>query len=553
MIYNYRMSLEVGYIIQQRYRIISSLGQGGFGAVYRAWDLNLSRPCAIKENLASATSEPTPAQRQFAREASLLAGLRHPNLPRVTDHFILPGQGQYLVMDFIDGQDLENMLIQHGGPLPVAPLLEWIGQVCDALQYLHTQDPPIIHRDVKPANIRITPLPHGASKAVLVDFGIARRLDPQARTTQGARAVTSGYSPLEQYGEGMTDARSDVYALGATLYHLLTGLVPPSSVDISAGSAPAPAPADQINPQAPAHISSAIQSAMQLNRVERLESAAHFKAALNAPLPLEKPAQKTPAPLANDQPAALAPSPGVPARRKNALRQPAPRATPPAAPIPPALPDSWIARAGGWSALLPWIGLVVALLFLIGIWLVSPEGSSSGLPARLPTNLPSQASVSTPVKVIVLHTSTPVSTPTPVATATFTPAPLPPPRIYDFAACLEKCLPDGSNALDTFPEQTSIIYLQWAYENIPTGAHYVRTWSARGRVWVQYDCTWSDASSGVDSLSLREPNGLYSTTWEITIVVDDLLLLRQSIVVAGNWTYWTPAGVFNTCHGYKEP
>jgi len=203
------MNLVPGQLLNSRYRIVKLLGQGGFGAVYRAWDTNLHGPVAVKENF-----DPSPAsQNQFAREASMLFLLRHNNLPRVIDHFNIPGQGQYLVMDFIEGEDLQAMLDQTGGPLDEATVLPWIEQVCDALEYMHSQNPPVIHRDIKPANIKITP----QGQAILVDFGIAKTFDPNLATTQGARAVTPGFSPNEQYGQGRTDARTDVYALGATL------------------------------------------------------------------------------------------------------------------------------------------------------------------------------------------------------------------------------------------------------------------------------------------------------------------------------------------------
>ena len=163
------------------------LGQGGFGAIYRAWDLNLESPRAIKENLDTSPQ----AQRQFKRETQILDKLVHANLPRVIDHLIIPNQGQYLVMDFVEGQDLGEML--WSGPLPEARLLPWIIQVYDALIYLHAQNPPVIHRDIKPGNIKITP----EGKAMLVDFGISKIYDPALSTTVGARAVTPGYSPPE--------------------------------------------------------------------------------------------------------------------------------------------------------------------------------------------------------------------------------------------------------------------------------------------------------------------------------------------------------------------
>ena len=219
------MPLSPGQILNNRYRIVKLLGQGGFGAVYRAWDTNFDEPVALKESID--ISEP--AQKQFKLEARLLFKLHHPNLPRVFDHFVVPGQGQYLVMDFVDGQDLGEML--KSGSLLEAKVLPWIIQVCDALSYLHSQNPPIIHRDIKPGNIKITP----EGKAMLVDFGISKIYDPTLATTMGARAVTPGFSPQEQYGQGTTDARTDIYALGATLFTLLSGQQPPESIQRNLG------------------------------------------------------------------------------------------------------------------------------------------------------------------------------------------------------------------------------------------------------------------------------------------------------------------------------
>ncbi|MDI6696540.1 MAG: protein kinase [Anaerolineales bacterium] len=272
------MPLAPGIVINNRYRIIRLLGQGGFGAVYYAWDVNLDRGCALKENL-EASGE---VSRQFMREARILANLSHPNLPRVTDHFIISGQGQYLVMDYIEGDDLDLWISRAGRPDDTAKVIHWISQVCDALTYLHQQNPPIIHRDIKPANIRITP----QGKAVLVDFGIAKLYNPQMRTTVGARAVTSGYSPPEQYGQGATDERSDVYAVGATLYHLLTAVAPPDSVDLMTGNAPPLKPAHQVNPAVPLHVSAAIAQAMQPKREMRFQSIRAFQSALQGEMPV---------------------------------------------------------------------------------------------------------------------------------------------------------------------------------------------------------------------------------------------------------------------------
>jgi serine/threonine protein kinase len=263
------MAFTAGELINNRYRIVKLLGEGGFGAVYRAWDLSLKRPCALKENL-DVTPE---AQRQFEREATVLAQLNHTNLPRVTDHFVIPGQGQYLVMDFVEGMDLATLVQSQGAVMP-AQAIPWILQIAGALEYLHSQPSPIIHRDIKPANIRIRP----DGSAVLVDFGLVKVYDSRLRTTIGARAVTPGYAPPEQYGQGTTDPRTDIYALGATLYSLLTGTEPTESVQRMSGT-PLP-PVQQLNNQVSAPTGRIIERAMALQPNQRFQTVAEFKNAL---------------------------------------------------------------------------------------------------------------------------------------------------------------------------------------------------------------------------------------------------------------------------------
>jgi eukaryotic-like serine/threonine-protein kinase len=279
------MTLIPGQILQSRYRVISLLAQGGFGAVYQVWDNNLAKPVAIKENLDTSSE----AQRQFQHEALILSNLSHPNLPRVTDHFFIGGLGQYLVMDFVEGEDLQAMLDRARRPLPEAQVLAWIDQVCDALEYLHAQTPPVIHRDIKPANIKITP----QGRAVLVDFGISKIYDPTLKTTLGARAVTPPYSPPEQYGQGSTDPRSDIYALGATLYTLLTGQEPPESVDRVSNGLPLTPPRQWISMLSP-QIDAAIMRACEINRTQRYQSARELRQALQARGPAPTPAAYTP-------------------------------------------------------------------------------------------------------------------------------------------------------------------------------------------------------------------------------------------------------------------
>jgi hypothetical protein len=194
------------------------------GAVYSAVDENLGLPVAVKENLFT-TEE---YARQFRREATILAGLRHPNLPRVTDHFVIPGQGQYLVMDYIDGEDLRHRL-EGREPVLESELLSWARQICEAIGYLHHQRRPILHRDIKPSNIRLT----SDGRAVLVDFGLARV--EGATATAGAKGMSPGFAPPEQYGSNRVDVRADIYSFAATLYALLTGVPPEDALDRAMG------------------------------------------------------------------------------------------------------------------------------------------------------------------------------------------------------------------------------------------------------------------------------------------------------------------------------
>ena len=263
------MPLQPGFMLNKRYRIIQLLGQGGFGAVYRALDTTFDISCAVKENLDNAPE----SIRQFEREARMLRSLRHPNLVQVLDYFSIPGGRQYMVMDYVEGQDLQERLDLFDKPFSEDQVVEWISQICDALHYLHSQQPAIIHRDINPSNIKITP----GGQAILVDFGIAKAFDPNRQTTKGARAVTSGYSPPEQYGRGKTDVRSDVYALGTTTYTLLTGEIPADSVDLLTGNAAVPAPVYTIYPSISKQLSAAIEKAMNLETSQRYQNVLEFK------------------------------------------------------------------------------------------------------------------------------------------------------------------------------------------------------------------------------------------------------------------------------------
>ena len=200
------MTLEEGTLLSGRYRIIGELGSGGMGAVYHAHDENLDVQVAVKENFFVSEE----SARQFEREARLLAKLSHPNLPRVTDHFVISDQGQYLVMDYVRGDDARQLLEKAGEPLDEGLVLGLAKEILEAIKHLHSQQPTIIHRDIKPGNIKLTP----DGKAVLVDFGLAKEHDPLRSTTVGAKAFTPGFAPPEQYGQGRTDSRTDIYSMG---------------------------------------------------------------------------------------------------------------------------------------------------------------------------------------------------------------------------------------------------------------------------------------------------------------------------------------------------
>jgi len=216
-------------MLKQRYRIISQIGKGGFGAVYKALDTQFgNRLVAIKEMSQSGLSpqELIEATDAFKREALLLAGLTHPNLPRIYDQFLDTGRW-YLVMDFIEGQTLEarlnklNTSTAQPQGLPLQNTVDIGIQLCTVLDYLHTRQPPIIFRDLKPANVMLTSDEH----VYLIDFGIARHFKPgQAKDT--IAFGSPGYAAPEQYGRVQTTPRSDIYSLGATLHHMLTGQDP---------------------------------------------------------------------------------------------------------------------------------------------------------------------------------------------------------------------------------------------------------------------------------------------------------------------------------------
>ncbi len=267
-------------VLQGRYRIVRQLGQGGMGAVYEAVDLRLDTVVALKETLF--TDEKL--RKQFEREARLLARLHHQALPRVSDHFT-ESEGQFLVMQYIPGEDLFEMQTRRQSAFPQSDVLRWADQLCDALDYLHTQDPQIIHRDIKPQNLKLT----ARGQVILLDFGLAKgSAGPLTAVTTSASifGYTPNYAPLEQVQGLGTDARSDIYSLAATLYHLLTNVKPPDALSragaVVNGMADPLVPADEVAPQVSPAVAHVLEVAMSQKRDDRYESAQTMREALSS-------------------------------------------------------------------------------------------------------------------------------------------------------------------------------------------------------------------------------------------------------------------------------
>jgi serine/threonine protein kinase len=270
--------IEPGTLLQNRYRVTRQIGQGGMGAVYVATDERFHSTVAIKQTFFF--DDPS-LGRAFEREARLLNHLRHPALPKVSDHFAEGGE-QFLVMEFIEGSDLGELLKARGGAFPVADVLRWADELLDVLEYLHNQKPPVVHRDIKPQNIKRT----ACGQIILLDFGLAKGTPAQTQvsTTGSVMGYSPLYAPLEQVQGTGTDPCSDIYSLGATLYHLLTGAAPVDALTRASAvinNQPDPLrPAHVANPQVPAAVGKVIHRAMAQKSTLRPQTAAEMRAML---------------------------------------------------------------------------------------------------------------------------------------------------------------------------------------------------------------------------------------------------------------------------------
>jgi serine/threonine protein kinase len=393
--------LPLNTTLQGRYQIVAQIGRGGMGAVYKAIDTRLRNTVALKQTLL----EGEIARRAFEREAQLLAGMRHPALPKVSDHFT-DELGQFLVMEFISGEDLGTMLLQRGEPFGVEEVLSWGDRLLDALEYLHTHNPPIVHRDIKPQNMKLT----DRGEIILLDFGLAKG----SSSAQATRSASTGsifgytphYAPLEQIQGTGTGPRSDLYALSATLYNLLTGSPPPDALTRAAArinDEPDPLQlANQLNPEVPQAVATVLYQAMAQKPDQRPENAAAMRRMLRDAARGTMPVTiRFPEPVTGETVVAQRPGtaglPTIGGQIANGTTINQPQGTASTKLLPGSNRPAWLFPAIGGGA----VAILLAVLFATGVF---------GGGGKSPTATPVQ---STPAVVAAIATPASVATPEP--------------------------------------------------------------------------------------------------------------------------------------------
>jgi Protein kinase domain len=288
---------DLNQVLQNRYQIVRLVAEGGMGAVYEARDGRLGNTVALKKTYFTGKE----LLQAFHREAEILAGLKHPALPKVIDHFS-ENDGQFLVMEWIPGDDLGKLLGRYPGPIPQGDVLRWADRLLQTLEYLHTRQPPIIHRDIKPNNLKLDE--HG--EVILLDFGLAKEASLKAsQVYRSVRGYSLNYAPLEQIQGSGSDQRSDLYGVGATIYHLITGVLPIDAVTRATAlieGRPDPLqPAHVANPAVSVDVSAVLDQAMAQDRGKRqpnaqvmrtqLRLAAEAQTTVEAQPPTDQPAR----------------------------------------------------------------------------------------------------------------------------------------------------------------------------------------------------------------------------------------------------------------------
>jgi serine/threonine protein kinase len=346
----YALELHDPGTVVGHYRIGQVIGYGGFGAVYEAVGIQQpDRRVAIKE-----TFDPEQV-RSFQSEFATLHRLRHDHLPNYYEMFEAQGNG-YLVMELVPGQSLADVLAsRQGRPLVQSQVLGYAIQACEALAYLHSQKPVLIHRDIKPANIRLTP--DGLIK--LVDFGLLKQGDATTRSSR--MGLTPAYAPLEQWGGtgSHTTPQTDLYSLGATLYHLLTGHAPPPATDrLTASTDPLRRPKEH-NPNLAQHVSDALMRSLAIKPQDRYPDARAMQQALLTAAPIAAPPPPKPASVPTPRPAPMPPTP-----------KPVP------VPRPPRLPSRY--KFEGGDKYLAIVQAPLPVLTPFGGWIGRGGASASG-------------------------------------------------------------------------------------------------------------------------------------------------------------------------------
>lgn len=378
------MPLLPGEILNKRYRMVSLLAEGSYGAVYRAWDLADHQDVAIKEYL-----DPSPEiQKLFRAEALRLNGLKHPQLPAVRDHFCLEHSGQYLVTDYVDGVNLQDLLDQYGS-LPSDLIAAWLQAACQPLAFLHSKNQ--LHLNVKPANLRLRP----DGELLLVDTGLPGL---------GLTAGSGGYAAPEQQSLGDVTVASDIYGLGATLYTLLTNKVPPNALRRESGLETL-IPAREANPDVEPYLSVAASRAMDLRPEVRFESVDEFAKALSRPV--GRPALETKEPRRSPRAQAQA---SAPLRRRPARKQIEQRTI---------------------------LGLVALLVLLAGMVI------GVVLAGRTPAEEEEQAAATATLRSQIVAALTAITTVTPSPAPSATPIPTPAPLIDENTGARMIYVPSG--------------------------------------------------------------------------------------------------------------
>jgi serine/threonine protein kinase len=554
------MHYQPGDILLDKYRIEALIGMGSFGEVYRVTHIGLNVPRAVKIMHKDApgvgSTEFGDYRKRFQFEAQLGARLNtptpHPNLLQVFD-YAEKGDILVLEMEYASSSSLaERMekLRTSGEAMPVNAVIQMGIEVAQGLAAIHAVD--IVHRDLKPSNILFDQ--HGHAK--VADLGLA-----QAHGSDSLRSRVSSppphpgtpayMSPEQRDTRDYLPPASDVYALGLVLFEALTGRVYRSQ---RPGTRPV-----SLRVEIPGWLDELLVRMLSIDPQKRPwngHEAARFLRGGQGQIVLSGPAAAASYPESSAPISAqITSKPGESSATYAQETFPESSSTGPSS--PPARIDASVLHMkpeqptpnAPWRKWILPLGIIGSIV-CIGVGVIGARFLMQLLnPTSRPITLPSilAADTSTPNSILEPTTSNPILPPTDTPQPTSTT--MPKPRMFNFQSCLDPCT--GNNSVSTFPEKTTKIYLQWQYENIPANASYIRIESFGGMEWARYECIWPHASSGTDSVTFTEPDGIRSGNWLLTIIINGDILVTENITVQGNWDYWSPAGKFTTCYGKR--